>query len=222
MLVSPLLRITRLAPVFAACLFAQAPQPPGAQGLPPRVAPGDYQAQAKAGAVTIAADFVRHSVPTASGPLTSDGYVAVELGLYGPADARMTISMDDFSLRINGKKAALPAQPFGLVVPTLKDPEWIPPEQPEKSKSKGGITGGGGGGGGGQQDSGPPPEVKIPIEVQRAMAQRTQKAALPLGDRALPQAGVIFFQYRGKAQGIDSVELLYSGSAGKATLKLQP
>jgi hypothetical protein len=217
---SSLLRIARLAPAFAACLFAQAPQPPGAQGLPPRVGPGDYQAQTKAGNVTIAADFVRHSVPTASGPLTSDGYVAVELGLYGPPDARMTISLDDFSLRINGKKAPLPAQPFGLVVPTLKDPEWIPPEAAEKPKSKGGITGGGGGGG--QQDSGPPPEVKIPIEVQRAMAQRTQKAALPLGDRALPQAGVIFFQYRGKAQGIESVELLYSGSAGKATLKLQP
>jgi hypothetical protein len=54
------------------------------------------------------------------------------------------------------------------------------------------------------------------------MAQRTQKAALPLGDRALPQAGLIFFQYRGKAKSIQSVELIYSGSAGKATLKLLP
>jgi hypothetical protein len=193
-----------------------------AQGLPPRAAPTDYQAQAKAGTVTIAADFVRHSVPTALGPLSSEAYVCVELGLYGPAEARMQISLDDFSLRINGKKP-LTTQPFGLVIPTLKDPEWVPPEAAAPTKSKGGITGGGGGGGGQQADPGtPPPEVKIPIEVQRAMAQRTQKAALPLGDRVLPQAGVIFFQYRGKAQGIDSVELVYAGSAGKATLKLQP
>jgi hypothetical protein len=214
---SPLLRTSiRVAAGFAAVLCLSA------QGLPPRAAPTDYQAQIKAGAVTIAADFVRHSVPTALGPLSSEGYVSVELGLYGPPEARMQLSLDDFSLRINGKKSALPAQQFGLVVPTLKDPEWVPPEAAAPAKSKGGITGGGGGGGGQQQDSGPPPEPKIPIEVQRAMAQRTQKAALPLGDRALPQAGVIFFQYRGKEKSIESVELIYSGSAGKATLKLQP
>jgi hypothetical protein len=54
------------------------------------------------------------------------------------------------------------------------------------------------------------------------MSQRVQKAALPGGDRALPQAGLIFFQYRGKTTGIHSLELVYSGPAGKATLALQP
>ena len=191
-----------------------------AQGLPPRTTPTDYQAQAKAGPVTLAADFVRHSVPTAQGTLSTEEFVVVELGLFGPPDTRMQISMDDFSLRINGKKSALPAQPYGMAVASLKDPEWAPPEPPAEKKSKGGITGGGGGGQG--ESNGPPPEVKIPIEVQRSMAQRTQKAALPLGDRALPQAGLIFFQYRGKSQGINSVELIYSGASGKATLNLQP
>jgi hypothetical protein len=33
---------------------------------------------------------------------------------------------------------------------------------------------------------------------------------------------VIFFQYRGQAKGIHSVELVYGGSAGTATLALQP
>ena len=64
--------------------------------------------------------------------------------------------------------------------------------------------------------------MKIPIEVLRAMAQRVQKAALPEGDRTLPQAGLIFFQYRGKTQSIQSVELIYTGPAGTATLKLHP
>jgi hypothetical protein len=54
------------------------------------------------------------------------------------------------------------------------------------------------------------------------MAQRVQKAVLPEGDRALPQAGLLFFSYRGKPQGIRSIELLYSGPAGKVTLPLQP
>jgi hypothetical protein len=54
------------------------------------------------------------------------------------------------------------------------------------------------------------------------MAQHVQKAALPEGDRTLPQAGVIFFQYRGKTKGIHSIELIYAGPAGNATLTLQP
>jgi hypothetical protein len=106
-----------------------------------------------------------------------------------------------------------------MVLSSLKDPEWSPPEA-AKSKSKGGLSTGGNGD---QSDSNaPPPPVKIPIEVQRAMAQRVQKATLPEGDRALPLAGLIFFQYRGGAKGIHSVELVYAGSAGKATLTLQP
>jgi len=54
------------------------------------------------------------------------------------------------------------------------------------------------------------------------MAQRVQKSALPEGDRPLPQAGLIFFQYRGKSKGIHSMELMYAGAAGKATIALQP
>ena len=110
---------------------------------------------------------------------------------------------------------------MGLVLPTLKDPEWVPPEP---APSKGGKTslGGGGGGQGQGEPNSPPPVVKVPFEVQRAMSLRAQKAALLLGDRVLPQAGLIFFPYRGKDQSIKSVELIYSGSAGKATLTLRP
>jgi hypothetical protein len=82
---------------------------------------------------------------------------------------------------------------------------------------------GSGGGQGDKSEANAPPEpVKIPIGVQRAMAQRVQRSSLPEGDRTLPQAGLIFFQYRGKTEGIRSVELIYSGPAGKATLMLQP
>ena len=54
------------------------------------------------------------------------------------------------------------------------------------------------------------------------MEQKVQKATLPEGDRALPVAGLIFFQYHGKTQSIKSLELIYDGPAGKATLMLQP
>ena len=189
-----------------------------AKGIPARAAPADYQSQAQAGEVTIAAEFAGHSVPTLEGPLNTEDYVAIETALFGPAGARLIISAGDFSLRVNGKKTSLASQPYGLIVGSLKDPEWVPPEPPAP-KSKTSL----GGGGQGQGESNEPPApVKIPIAVQRAMAQRVQKASLPEGDRALPQAGLIFFQYRGRITNLQSIELIYDGPAGKAIQKLQP
>ena len=202
-------------------LHAQEPASKNAQineanGMPPRATPGDYPAQAQAGTVTVAAEFMGHSVPRLEGPLTTDDYVVVETGLFGPPGAHLQLSLDDFSLRINGKKTPLPSQPYELVAQSLKDPEWAPPEQAQpKSKTKLGS-------GGGQSDNSPPPPVHIPIELQRAMAHHVQKASLPQGDRPLPVAGLIFFQYHGKTQNIHSLELIYAGPAGKATLTLQP
>ena len=186
------------------------------KGLPPRTAPTEYQAQAKAGAVTIAAEFTGHSVPTPEGIYTTDDYIVVEAALFGSPGGRATLSVGDFSLRLNGKKAALPSQPFELAFKSLKDPEWGPPSK-ESSKSKTSFGGGGAG------DTGSPPApVHMPMDLRRAMEQRVQRAAMLEGDRALPQAGLLFFEYRGKTQNIKSIELIYNGSAGTATLGLQP
>jgi hypothetical protein len=208
--------------ITALCLCVQGQNTPSkdtqvneAKGLPPRAAPADYEAHARAGEVTIAAEFKGHSVPTLEGTYTTEDYVAVETGLFGSPGARTRLSIDDFSLRINGKKTPLSSQPYLLVFSSLKDPEWVPPEAPE-SKSKTSFGGGGG------QGEPPPTPPKMPLELQRVMQQHVQKAALPEGDRALPQAGLIFFQYRGKTEHIRSIELTYTGPAGKATLTLQP
>jgi len=213
--------------IVALCLSAQEQQPPAKdapakeapaneiKGLPPRVAPADYQAQALLGKLTIAADFVEHSIPTPQDLFSTEDYVVVETGLYGPPGSHLTLSTSDFSLRINGKKVPLPGQPFGLVFSSAKDPSWEPPEPPSKSKT--GISTGGGG------DSGStPPPVHMPMPLQHAMQQKIQKAALPEGDRPLPQAGLLFFSYHGQSKGIYSVELIYNGPAGKATLSLHP
>ena len=204
---------------FVLCLQGQGTPAKDGQteikGIPARAAPGDYQYQAQAGTLTLAGEFTGHSLPTVEGPLTTEDYVAVEIALFGPAGAQMKIAATDFSLRLNARRP-LPAQPYGLILSSLKDPEWVPPEKPA-AKSKSSIGAGGQGQG---EPSGPPEPVKIPVPVQRAMAQRVQKALLPEGDRALPQAGLIFFQYRGNDKNLQSIELLYEGPAGKATLKL--
>jgi hypothetical protein len=207
---------------IALCLCAQGQNTPGkaaqiseSKGMPPRAAPTDYQAHAQAGAVTIAAEFMGHAVPTPEATFSTEDYVIVEAAFFGPPEARTTLSFEDFSLRINDKKAPLSSQPYALVFHSLKDPEWAPPESAE-SKSKTSF------GTGGKGDSGTPPPAHMPIELQRAMEQKVQRASLLGGDRALPQAGLIFFQYRGKTEKIRSIELIYAGPAGNATLTLQP
>ena len=209
---------------FALCLIAfwtasaqttsTAPVHPNEmKGMPSRSSPGDYPAHVQVGNMTLAAEFAGHSVPRPEDPLSTDDYVVVEAAVFGPPEARLVLSPEDFSLRINDKKPQSSA-PFVLVAHSLRDPEWIPPEQ-KKSKPKTSF-----GGGGGEDTSTLPP--KIPIEMQRSMAQYIQQAALPEGERALPVAGLLFFQYRGKRQGIHSLELIYSGPGGKATLPLEP
>jgi hypothetical protein len=207
-----------LAGLLAAVTLAQDPQAKEAKGIPPRATPGDYQASAKAGDITIGAEFKGHSVPTEEGRVfTNEDFVAVEIGLFGPAGAPVKVSHDDFSIRINGKKAPSPAMPYAAVFKSLKDPEWIPPDTGEGKGSKTSINTGGN-----ASDGPKPPPPKMPIELERAMDQRVRKAALPEGDRTFPEAGLIFFEHRGKESGIRSLELIYSGPAGKATLTLQP
>jgi hypothetical protein len=142
--------------------------------------------------------------------------VAVEVALFGPSGARLKLSFEDFSIRINGKKMPSPAQPYTLVFKSLKDPDWEPPGS-AGSKSKTSI-----GSGGNSADGSPPPVVHIPIELERVMERRVQKAALQEGERVLPDAGLIFFQFRGKTNNLRSIELIYAGPAGKASLNLQP
>ena len=210
------------------CLSAQTPdpgQPTGnvpkspaaseAPGVPPRAAPSDYQAQAKAGDVTIAAEFAGHAIPAVEGSLSTEDYLVVETAFFGPSGARLRLSYMDFALRINGKKTPLPAESYERVGASAKDPEWTPPEKPEKSK--GSILGGGGGSG---EESKTPP--RVPPEVQRAIAQKVKKASIAEGERPLPRAGLVYFRYSGKVQGMRSAELIYSGPGGPATLDLQP
>jgi hypothetical protein len=190
--------------------------PVRAAGLPPRLTPADYQFHVQAGAVTIAAEFAGHDVPTEEGgPYATDAYVVVTAALFGAPNTKIQLSNQDFSLRINGKKQLVPSQPYALVFPTLKDPEW----EPLNSEKEQAATASAGGKVGQPQFKSAPP--KMPIERRHVMEQRVIKATLPEGDRLLPQAGLLFFEWRTDTKGIHSMELVYSGPAGKATLALE-
>jgi len=207
--------------VLAACLCAQEkPAPPiniaDVPRMSPRASANDYQGHARVGAVTIGAEFMRHAVPTPQGEFSTEDYVVVEAGLFGAPGEKAKLSVGDFSLRVNGKKA-VPSVPFGMVLSNLKDPSWQPPEAP-KPKA-GGLSTGGEGGNPGDP---PPTPPKMPMPLVHVMQVKVEKAALPEGDRTLPEAGLLFFPYHGQSDKIKSVELMFSGAVGKATLTLQP
>lgn len=209
--------------LFALCLSAQGQTAAvktaaaDSKGMVPRATPGDYQAHAQVGTMTIGAEFMRHGIPTPQGALSTEDYVVVEAGFFGAEKVRLSVG--DFTLKINGKKA-LPGLPYGMVLSNVKDPEWEPPIA-ATAKPKGGIMKGGDEGGGGG-DKTPPSAPKMSMPEQHAMEQKVIKGALPEGDRTPPVAGLLFFSFRGRSSSIQSVELIYSGPAGKATLALQP
>jgi hypothetical protein len=213
----------RVAALLAAALtillsgVAAAQEVNPAKPLPPRATPGDYRAHAQAGKITIAADFAGHGVTTADAVYSTEDYIVVEVGVFGPPDVRMSFSYKDFSLQVNGKKTPLQAEPYESAFKSLKDPEWIAPDPGSGSKSKTNV---GGGGGGGQNDP-PPAPAKMPLALQLAMERKVKMASLQEGERPLPEAGLVFFSYGGKIDKLKSIVLLYSGSAGKATLPLE-
>jgi hypothetical protein len=213
--------LTGIGLLFTTALCVSAQPKPGpviSTGVSPRGVPTEYQAQAKAGNVTIAADFVGHSVPTPESTYTTEQYVVVEAALFGKADDRVTLSPDHFSLRINGKKAAQQSAPYAMTFSSLKDPAWEESQAAAKvEKSKTSI----GGSGGGAADEPKPLPPKMPLDLARVMQQKVQKASMPQGDRPLPVAGLLFFSYGGNLKKISSLELIYEGPAGKAQLTLQ-
>lgn len=195
-----------------------AKEPPiRAVGLPPRTTPGDYQFHTQSGMLTMCAEFMGHGVPTEEGgPYNTENYVVIEAALYGAPGAKFQLSYRDFSLRINGKKQAVPSQPYVTVFPSLKDPEWEPTASERGAQAETSISGAGG-----TQADRTKQVPKMPMALRHTMEQRVLKASISEGERALPQAGLLFFEFHGDTKTIRSMELMYSGSAGKATLAVQ-
>ena len=146
--------------------------------------------------------------------------MAIEVAFYGPPDSKLVLSADDFTLRVNGKKP-LAEQSFEDTLRSLRDPDWIPPDSSSSGDSKKTSVSGSGGG---SKDltAPPPPPPPMPPELRRAMAVRVRRDSMMVGERALPQAGLLFFSYSGRTESLKSIQLIYNGPAGKATIPLEP
>jgi hypothetical protein len=214
MRLSPSLRIGALAAAICLCIQGQNTQSKDAQieakGMPPRPSPAEYQAHGQAGAVTIGAEFTGRSVPTVQGPLATEDYVAIEIGVLRPARARAPRYPPPTFHSASTGRSPCPASRSGLVVESVKDPEWAPPE-PVVPKQKT-VLNSGESSAPPADSKNPPPPPKVPIEIQRGWAQRVQRVALPEGDRP-PASGRTDFlpvPRQDRAHRFDGADLRWS------------
>lgn len=202
-----------------------------AQGTPPKTGPADYPAHIQLDSVTLAAEYLVHTLPAARGTLVANDYLVVETAFFGPSFSRLKMSPDQFTLRINGRGTPLSSEPPGLVAQSIKFPGVRP-----HLETAGSATGANGG----TVSVGPsPPQSRFPgdgndrapanqaptvteVDHENAVEIRVQNASLPEGENSLPRSGLLYFFYRGKTKNIHSLELFYDGPMGKTTLKLLP
>ncbi len=192
-----------------------------AQGTKPQAGPGDYPAHiALDNGITLAAEYLVHSLPTPTGSLVAQDYLVIDVAFSGPPKTKLDLNAGQFALRINNQKVAFRPDSAGAVAASIKYADL---------SQRPGFTGGAGAGVGnsgavwgptanprfpGDPSAGrplpnpvpdqtdpnvPPLESETPIEV------RIQRTALEEGSRVLPKSGLIFFPYHGRIKSIKSL-----------------
>lgn len=153
----------------------------------------------------------------------AEDYLVIEVAIYPKPGKEIAMGMNQWTLRMNGRKEVLFAQTPGFVAASLKYPDWNHPRYGELSVGAGDrsvIVGR------------PRPVERFPgdrrptqdrIPMPRKEQQETGlekpsvkphelviEAALREGAIVHPVAGYLYFPYRGKVSRIKSLELLYT------------
>jgi len=201
----------------------------------PKDKASDYPADAAAGNVSIGAECLVHSIPAGNQTLVAPDYLVVEVALFPGKEEPVEIRGNSFMLRVNGKKLTLSSDAPGFVAASLKYPDWQMHPRTEASASVGdaGVALGRPPAVGRfpgdpttsrlpRPPQAPPPDDRRGIEQEEP--ERAEdviaRTALPDGVVWKPVSGFVYFPYKGKAKALKSVELIYEGKAGNATLKL--
>lgn len=209
----------------------------GLAGTGPKTSAADYPVHSTAGKVALGAEYMVRSFHGSNQTFVADRYLVVEVAVFPPKFEKLTLSAGQFTLRVNGKKRALLPQPPSFVGASLKYPDW------ERRPTV--IAGGGVGDRGvifgpppvtGRFPGDPRPQVgrlpappkaprpDNPAGIETAEPVRAEdvvvETALPEGEISGPVSGYLYFPYKKKTKSIRSLELIYLGPAGEATLKL--
>ena len=232
----PALKFRRLALLVASGLAL-----PGcfAQGIEPRDEAAAYPVHVELKGISVGAEFLVHSVSGRGKTFAVDGYLVVEVAIFPAHGKEILVNAGNFSLRLNGKKKnVLMPQTPGMVAASLKYPDWQDRPRVEAGAGVGdiGVLVGGpadrerfpGDPRPGQRRLPAPPRAPVPEDPSGSEKpepvradELVLEAALPEGERKSAAAGYLYFAYRGKTKSVRSVDLLYSGPEGPATLRLR-
>ena len=202
-----------------------------AQVVPARQKPADYPVLAQSAAASIGAEFMVHVVSVEGQSYFVPDYFVVEVAVFPVMRAPLQILNEHFTLRINGKKQELRAQPPGFAAASLKYPDWT---QRPSATATAGIGNGGVTIGrpqtqprfpGDQRPPRSPNPTQTAIDPDKAQsmtaAEAVVAAALNEASIETPAAGYLYFPYRGDGKKARKIELIYRGPAGEVTLPLR-
>lgn len=215
----------RIAVITALCVCARA------QGTNAKASASEYAAHAEMKDASLGAENLGHSILTRRDAILVRDFLVVEVALY-PKDPRMRIHWEQFRLRVNGKKETLFPQPLGMVIASLKYPDWTTHPNLEAGAGIGdaGVIIGrptpvprfpGDNRGG----STPVPAQSPGNDVEKSQPEPVEDIihhlALPEGDDVhSPASGYLFFPFSSKLKSIKTLDLIYEGPLGSATLRL--
>jgi hypothetical protein len=200
-----------------------------AQGTTPKPSSAGYTAHGKSGEIAIGAEYMVHSFGSGEQMFLAENYLVVEVALYPPKDATITVDLAHFGLRINGKKATILPQPPSMAAASLNHPEWV--THPTMDLGAGPIGVGLGYPpnrapfpGGPAPSRGPvPPRAPDPGNrsgVERKTVNAADllvQLALPADPHKGPISGFVYFPFTAKPGSIKSLDLVWDD----AVLKLR-
>jgi hypothetical protein len=209
-----------LALLSAGCLYGQTAV---------KDKPEDYPAHAAAGAVSIGAEYLVHSIPAHSQTLFARDYLVVEVAVFPGRNEPVEVDTKTFTLHINGNKEVIYRDSPGFVAASLKYPDWE--QHPQTEAQVGPVIFGRPPAVGRFPDD--PNQTRLPPRfpttgesagIDREDPETPDEAvaryALPDGRIEKPASGYIYFHFRAKTKSIRSLELVYAGKSGSVTLKL--
>jgi hypothetical protein len=181
----------------------------------------------------VTAEFQVRSISSGEQMFVSEDHIVVEVTVTPPKAREIPVAHSHFTLRMNGKKRLLLPQSPQFVAAAFKHPDWH--RQTGLTAQAGPVILGGpqvserfpGDPNPGRRRLPRPPgapegENRRGIEKEEVRPEElVVKAALPEAPTTLPVKGYLYFPYRGKIKKIKTLELIYTGPAGDASLRLR-
>ncbi len=179
----------------------------------------DYPVHSSGKDMDIGVDFGGHTYTGKNHTFVADDYMCLEVAVFAESGRNVVVQNLQFTVRGNGKKQLM-AQTPGIVVSSLKYPDWE--RQSHTSAEPGPGMGGPQRGpsrfpGDPRSSDNPPPGTSrtdaTPVNGDDAKitpAQLAMDMALPEGTVHTSVSGYLYFPFRGTMKSIRTLELIYN------------